>query len=81
LSGVVIVRKGCAINLHGDFAGCRIDAISAEQTAGGQGRIFVLLKCARSLLANFDFRTDAQITVRISGHRVLIDDAVFRVVT
>jgi hypothetical protein len=29
----------------------------------------------------FDFRTDAQITMRISGHRVLIDDAVFKVVT
>jgi hypothetical protein len=29
----------------------------------------------------FHFRTDAQITVRISGHRVLIDDAAFKVVT
>jgi hypothetical protein len=29
----------------------------------------------------FDCRTHAQITVRISGHRVLIDDAVFKLVT
>jgi len=29
----------------------------------------------------FDFRTDAQITAGISGHRILIDEVFFKVIT
>jgi hypothetical protein len=38
LSGFVLVRKGCAINLQGDFTGCRVDALGAEQAVRATGR-------------------------------------------
>jgi len=58
LSGVVIVRKRGAINLHRDLASCRVDAICAEQAASAKGRIFVLLECALGSVVTGEFDAD-----------------------
>src|SRR5580704_18238630 len=55
LSGLVIVRKRCAINLHGDRAGCRVDAICAERATGAKRHVFVLLDCAFGSVAACEF--------------------------